>query len=75
MLQFLGAGTEMFLTGKVALVTGGGTGIGKDPETMEQNIIIAGGGTEADSLMARRILMDLHSGDGTGGSKIPLLLI
>lgn len=53
----------------------GGTGIGKDPETMEQNLVIAGGGTEGDSIMAHRILADLYTGDGTDGSKIPLMII
>ncbi len=53
----------------------GGTGIGKDPETMEQNLVIAGGGTEGDSIMAHRILADLYTKDGTDGSKIPLMFI
>lgn len=53
----------------------GGTGLGKDPETMEQNIMIAGAGTEGDSVMAHRILTDLYTGDGTDGSKIPLMAI
>jgi len=53
----------------------GGTGLNKDPTTVEQNIIIAAGGTEGDSVMAHRILMDLYTGDGTDGSKIPLMAI
>lgn len=53
----------------------GGTGLNRDPTTMEQNIMIAGGGTEGDSVMANRILRDLYTGDGTDGSKIPLMAL
>jgi len=53
----------------------GGTSLDKDPVTMEQNIVLSAGGTEGDSVMAHRILLDLYSGDGTDGSKIPLMAI
>ncbi len=53
----------------------GGTGLNKNPESNLQNIVIAGGGTEGDSVMAHQILLDLYSGDGTDGSKIPLMAI
>lgn len=53
----------------------GGTSLGKDPENNLQNIVLAGGGTEADSVMAHQILLDLYSGDGADGSKIPLMAI
>ena len=53
----------------------GWTSVGKDPESNLQNIMIAGGGTEGDSIMAHRILLDLYTGDGTEGSKIPLMAI
>lgn len=53
----------------------GGTSLGKDPENNLQNIVIAGGGTEGDSVMAHQILLDLYSGDGADGSKIPLMAI
>lgn len=53
----------------------GWTSIGKDPADNEQNIMLAGGGTEADSILAHRILRDLYTGDGADGSKIPLMAI
>lgn len=53
----------------------GGTGLDKDPETMEQLIMIAGAGTESDTILANRILKDLYVGDGTDGSKIPLMAL
>ena len=53
----------------------GSTGLRKDPETMEQNVVIAAGGTEGDSVMAHRLLMDLYTGDGADGSKIPLMFM
>lgn len=53
----------------------GGTGLNRDPESNLQNIVLAGGGTEGDSVMAHQILLDLYSGDGTDGSKIPLMAI
>jgi hypothetical protein len=53
----------------------GWTSVGKDPASNEQNIMLAAGGTEADSVLAHRILRDLYTGDGTDGSKIPLMLL
>lgn len=53
----------------------GGTGLNKDPETMEQLITIAAGGTEGDTILAHRVLKDLYAGDGTDGSKIPLMAL
>lgn len=53
----------------------GGTGLGKDPETMEQLVAIAAAGTESDSILAHRILQDLYAGAGTDASKIPLMAI
>ena len=53
----------------------GGTGLDKDPETTEQLLAIAAGGTESDSILAHRVLRDLYAGDGTDASKIPLMAI
>ena len=53
----------------------GYTSIGKDPKNNEQNILLAAGGAEGDSIMAHCILLDLYTGDGTDGSKIPLMAV
>lgn len=53
----------------------GWTSVRKDPESNLQNILLATGGTEADSLLAQRILRDLYTGNGTDGSKVPLMLL
>jgi hypothetical protein len=50
------------------------TSINKDPETNLQLIMVGTGGTESSSVMAQRILQELHRGDGADGSKIALLL-
>jgi hypothetical protein len=51
----------------------GWTSVGKDPESNEQNILLGAGGTEADTVLARGILLDLYSGTGTDAARIPLM--
>ena len=53
----------------------GGTGLNKDPETMEQLLALTAAGTESDTILAHRILKDLYAGDGTDASKIPLMAL
>lgn len=53
----------------------GGTGLNKEPETMEQLLAIAAGGTESDTILAHRVLKDLYAGDGTDASKIPMMAV
>jgi len=53
----------------------GSTSLGKDPRDNEQNIVLAAGGTEGDSILAHRILRDLYTGDGADGAKIPLMAL
>jgi hypothetical protein len=56
------------------LLFAGSTSIDKDPESNEQLIMLCAGGTESDSVWARRLLLDLYSKGGGDGSKIPLLI-
>jgi hypothetical protein len=53
----------------------GWTSIGRDPVNNEQNIMLSAGGTEADSVLAHRLLRDLYTGDGADGSKVPLMAL
>lgn len=48
------------------------TTIERPPRTNEEGSLLAAGGTEADQVMARRILLDLLRPDGADGAKIPL---
>lgn len=48
------------------------TTIEREPRTNEQGSLLAAGGTEADQVMARRILLDLLRPDGADGAKVPL---
>ncbi len=54
---------------------GAGTGLRRDPETNVQNLLIAGGGTESNTVMAQRILLDLYTREGAEGASIPLMLL
>jgi hypothetical protein len=45
------------------------------PATNEENILLAAGGTEADGVMARRILLEALEPEGVDGAKIPLALM
>jgi hypothetical protein len=51
----------------------GWTSISKDPGSNEQNILLGAAGTEADTILARGILLDLYSGSGTDAARIPLM--
>ncbi len=51
----------------------GSTGIGHDPEDSLQNVLLAGGGIEADGVMAQRLLTDFYRAEGADGAKVPLL--
>jgi hypothetical protein len=44
----------------------------RPPATHEENSLLAAGGTEADGIMARRILLEALEPEGTDGAKIPL---
>lgn len=47
----------------------------RPPATNEENSLLAAGGTEADGIMARRILLEALEPEGTDGAKIPLALM
>jgi hypothetical protein len=51
------------------------TTIDRDPETNEQMAYLAAGGTESDTVLARRILIDLCRPGGAPASAIPLMLV
>jgi hypothetical protein len=51
------------------------TDIGRAPESNEQNVLLGAGGTEASSVLAHRLLLDLHQPGGGEGSSIPLLML
>lgn len=44
------------------------------PKTNEELILIASAGTEADGVMAHRVLLDLLTPGGADGAKVPLLM-
>jgi hypothetical protein len=48
------------------------TEIHKDPETNEQNVLIAAAGSEASGVLFRQILLDLYRPEGREASLIPL---
>ncbi|HEY3175992.1 MAG TPA: hypothetical protein VGK94_09580 [Candidatus Polarisedimenticolia bacterium] len=51
------------------------TTIDKDPQSNEVTTLIAAGGTEADNILARRLLLDLYRPDGAEGAVVPLLIM
>lgn len=51
------------------------TGTARPPSTNEENTLIAAGGTESDTVMARRVLLDSLGPDGVDGAKLPLYLM
>ncbi len=50
------------------------TGTTRAPKTRDEIISLCGAGTEADSVLANRLLVDLHRPDGADGSTLPLAL-
>jgi hypothetical protein len=44
----------------------------RPPATNEENSVLAAGGTEADGVMARRILLEALEPEGVDGAKVPL---
>ncbi|HYU32594.1 MAG TPA: hypothetical protein VEW48_10570 [Thermoanaerobaculia bacterium] len=53
----------------------GYTSTKRSPATNEENALVAAGGTEADGVMARRILLEALEPKGVDGAKIPLALM
>lgn len=51
------------------------TGTERSPESNEQLMLLAAGGTEADGILARRVLLDALGPEGVDGAKIPLALM
>jgi len=51
------------------------TGTRRPPPTNEGNVLLAVGGTEADGVMAHRLLLDLLSPGGADGAKVPLAMM
>jgi hypothetical protein len=51
------------------------TGTRRPPRTNEEGILLAAGGTEADGVMAHRVLLDLLTPDGADGAKVPLAMM
>ena len=52
----------------------GGTGLREEPQTLAELLAIAGGGTEGDSVLADRALLELYTGAGAEAAKIPLMV-
>ncbi|MFL6292598.1 MAG: hypothetical protein ACJ759_17025 [Thermoanaerobaculia bacterium] len=50
----------------------GSTTTERAPRTNEELLLLASGGTEADQVLARRVLLDLLRPEGVDGAKIPL---
>jgi hypothetical protein len=48
------------------------TGTERPPATNEENAAIGAGGTEADNVMAHRVILDLLRPEGADGAKVPL---
>jgi hypothetical protein len=48
------------------------TGTRRPPATNEENALIGAGGTEADNVMAHRVMIDLLRPEGVDGAKVPL---
>jgi hypothetical protein len=53
----------------------GYTSTERPPRTHEENVLIDVAGTEADAVMARRILLDALRPEGVDGAKIPLAMM
>lgn len=53
----------------------GSTSLRRAPETNQQGTLLAAGGSEADGVLARRILLDALRPDGTDGARLPLFLL
>ena len=51
----------------------GATSIGKDPESALQNVLLAGGGIEADGVLGQRLLREFYSSAGADAAKVPLM--
>jgi hypothetical protein len=51
------------------------TEIDETPETNEQNILLGAAGSEASTVLSRRLLLDLHQPGGGEGSGVPLLML
>lgn len=51
------------------------TSLGRAPRTNEQGSLLAAGGTEADGVMAHRLLLDSMRPEGIDGAKLPLALL
>jgi hypothetical protein len=51
------------------------TGISRPPHTNEENALLAAGGTEADGILAHRLLLDALRPEGIDGAKVPMLLM
>ena len=51
------------------------TTIDQSPESNEQNILLAAGGTEATGVLSRRLLLDVYAPGGGQGAVIPLLMM
>ena len=51
------------------------TTVDKDPRSNEQMATLSGGGTEADLVMARRLLIDLCQPGGAPASSVPLMFL
>jgi hypothetical protein len=54
---------------------GAWTDIDESPASNEDLSLIVAGGTEADSVLARRLLLDMYQGRGGPASLVPLLLM
>lgn len=50
------------------------TTINRDPESVDQIVDLAAAGTEADTVLAHRLLEDLYRPHGAEGATVPLLL-
>ncbi|MFL6200160.1 MAG: hypothetical protein ACJ76J_13355 [Thermoanaerobaculia bacterium] len=53
----------------------GSTTTERAPRTNEELLLLASGGTEADQVLARRVLLDLLRPEGADGAKIPLAMM
>jgi hypothetical protein len=51
------------------------TGTRRPPATNEEGILLTAAGTEADGVMAHRVLLDLLGPDGADGAKVPLAMM
>lgn len=51
------------------------TSIARPPATTEESTLLAAGGAESDTVMARRVLLDLLRPEGADGAKVPLAMM